>query len=65
MKNQIKRNFSHTMQRKIVFEMINAGYDLAEKLGRHPLTKGCNCIDCIHKRKRILQPSEKNWKFRL
>jgi len=65
MKNQIKRNFSHTTQRKMVFEMINAGYDLAEKLGRHPLTKGCNCIDCIHKRKRILQPSEKNWKFKL
>ncbi|MGD9230337.1 MAG: hypothetical protein PVJ20_05940 [Desulfobacterales bacterium] len=49
----------------MVFEMINAGYDLAEKLGRHPLTKGCNCIDCIHKRKRILQTSEKNWKFKL
>jgi len=65
MKNQIKRNLSHTTQRKMVFEMINASYDLAEKLGRHPLTKGCNCIDCIHKRKRILQPSEKKWKFKL
>jgi hypothetical protein len=65
MKNQIKRNFSHATHRKMVFEMINAGYDLAEKLGRHPLTKGCNCIDCIHKRKRILQPSERNWTFKL
>ena len=46
-------------QRKMIVEMIDASFKLAEKLGRHPLTKGCNCIACIHKRKRILQPSEK------
>jgi len=39
----------------MVVEMIDADFSLAEKLGRHPLTKGCNCIDCIHKRKRILK----------
>jgi hypothetical protein len=65
MKKQIKRNFSHATQHKMVFEMINASYDLAKKLGRHTLTKGCNCIACIHKRKRILQPSGKDWKFKL
>jgi hypothetical protein len=31
---------------------------LAHKLGPHPLTKGCNCIHCIHKRKRILKVAE-------
>jgi hypothetical protein len=65
MKNQVKKNYSYTAQRSMIVEMINASLILAEKLGRHPLTKGCNCIGCIHKRKRILQPSEKNWKFKL
>lgn len=65
MKNQVNKNYSDTAQRRMVVEMINAGLRLAEKLGRHPLTKGCNCIHCIHKRKRILQPSEIKWKFKL
>jgi hypothetical protein len=45
--------------------MINASFRMAEKLGRHPLTKGCNCIDCIHKRKRILETPKTDWKFKL
>jgi hypothetical protein len=65
MRNQVNKNYSYTAQRRMVVEMINAGFRLAEKLGQHPLTKGCNCIRCVHKRKRILQPSEINWKFKL
>jgi hypothetical protein len=65
MKNEIKKNFSHLAQRKMVVEMINAGFRLAEKLGRHPFTKGCNCIHCVNKRKRILNTPKTDWKFKL
>lgn len=65
MKNQVNKNYSCTTQRRMIVEMINVGFRLAEKLGPHPLTKGCNCIDCIHKRKRMVEPSEKEWKFKL
>jgi len=65
MKKRVKKDNSYTAQRRMIVEMIDAGFRLAEKLGPHPLTKGCNCIACIHKRKRILQPSEMNWKFKL
>jgi len=40
--------------RKIIMEMIDASWALAEKKGRHPLEPGCNCITCINKRKRII-----------
>jgi hypothetical protein len=49
----------------MIVEMINAGFRLAEKLGRHPLTKGCNCIACVNKRKRILKTPKTDWKFKL
>jgi hypothetical protein len=49
----------------MVVEMINAGFRLAEKLGRHPFTKGCNCIHCVNKRKRILNTPKTDWKFKL
>jgi hypothetical protein len=65
MKDQIKKNFSHMAQRRMVVEMIDAGFMLADKLGSHPLTKGCSCIHCIHKRKRILKPAKTDWKFKL
>ena len=65
MKKRVKKDNSYTVQHRVIVEMIDASITLAEKLGRHPLTKGCNCIDCIHKRKRILQPSKMNWKFKL
>ena len=52
-------------QRRMVVEMIDASFMLADKLGSHPLTKGCNCIHCIHKRKRILKTAKTDWKFKL
>jgi len=64
MKKQVKKNRSYTAQRRMVVEIINSSFTLAEKIGMHPLIKGCNCIDCIHKRKRILQPSEKTGDLR-
>jgi len=65
MKNQVNKNFLHKMQRIMIIEMIDAGFMLAEKLGKHPMTKGCKCINCVNKRKRILRPFEMNWEFKL
>ena len=52
-------------QRKMILEMIDASWELAQKKGPHPLQSGCNCIACINKRKRLIAGGEKNWKYRL
>ena len=51
--------------RRIIFEMIDASCELAARKGQHPLEKGCNCITCVNKRKRLLEPNDKKWEFRL
>lgn len=51
--------------RKIIMEMIDASWALAEKKGHHPLEPGCNCISCINKRKRILDHTENMLKYEL
>jgi hypothetical protein len=48
-----------------IFEMIEASCNLAGKKGKHNLEPGCNCIACINQRKRRMQGSERNWKFRI
>ncbi len=65
MKNQVNKSFSHTAQRRMVIEMINDSFRMTEMLGRHPFTKGCNCIACVNKRKRILKTPKMDWKFKL
>jgi|GEM_PF-1022807 len=65
MKNQVNKSYSCTAQRRMIVGMINACINLAEKLGPHPLTRGCNCIHCVNKRKRILKPLITDWKFKL
>ncbi len=65
MKDRVKKDYSHTAQRRMVIEMINDSFRPAEKHGSHPLTKGCNCICCINKRKRILEKTRRAWKFKL
>ncbi len=53
-------------ERKIILGMINASCELAVSKGMHPLEKGCSCISCFNKRKRLLEPTlAKNWKFHL
>ncbi len=49
--------------RMLIFEMIDASYELAAKKGKHPLENGCNCISCVNKRKHLIKQSEKKWKF--
>ncbi len=53
------------MERRMIYEMINASIDLAEKLGPHDLAKGCNCIACVDKRKRLIAGDKREWKYTL
>ncbi len=50
-------------ERRLIYEMINASWELAAKKGKHPLEKGCHCITCVDRRKRLLEPEERNWNF--
>jgi hypothetical protein len=52
-------------ERRMILEMINASWELAEQLGNHPLKNGCNCIACVNKRKRIIDEQKGEWKFEL
>ena len=52
-------------ERKMILEMINASWELAERLGEHPLKNGCNCLACVNKRKRMLDEGNAEWKFEL
>jgi len=65
MRIQSQKNNSGEARRRMIIETIETALELAEKLGRHPLTKGCNCMACLHRRKRLLKITEKEWKFRL
>ena len=51
--------------RRMIMEMIDASFELSEKLGQHPLTKGCNCIVCVNKRKAFLEKRSDSWRFTL
>ena len=52
-------------EKKIIFEMIDASWELAQRLGKHPVKTGCNCISCVNNRKRILKKQKVKWKFNL
>jgi len=45
--------------------MIDASWELAQLLGKHPVKTGCNCISCVNKRKRILKKQKVKWRFNL
>ncbi len=52
-------------ERRMIYEMIGASMELAEKRGEHPLERGCNCIVCVNKRKALLNNDPKKWKYKL
>ena len=52
-------------QRRMILEMINASWDLAEKLGKHPVTPCCNCVACVSGRKRLIHKGVEMWEFEL
>jgi len=39
--------------------MIDASWELAQRLGEHPVKPGCTCISCVNKRKRILKEQQR------
>jgi phage gp16-like protein len=60
------RNRAHIEEeRKMILEMIDASWEIAQKKGPHPLERGCSCIVCINKRKRLIGDGEKVWKYAL
>ncbi len=56
---------SRKVEQSMIVEMINASWELAERIGKHPLKSGCNCISCVNKRKHLLKRPEQEWKFSL
>jgi len=60
-----KAEQSHEAAWRAILEMIDASWELAERLGKHSLRKGCNCIACVNKRKRLIFKQETEWKYRL
>ena len=62
----MKRNHETIREeRRMILEMINASWELAERLGEHPMKNGCNCISCINKRKRTIESKKNEWKYQL
>ena len=52
-------------EQRMILEMIDASWEQAERLGKHPLKNGCNCINCVNRRKRVLEEPEEVWRFNL
>jgi len=52
-------------QRALIVEMIEASMQKAGEKGPHSLTRGCSCIVCVNRRKRILAGPERQWRYRL
>lgn len=65
MKKHKNMEQSRKVELSMIVEMIDASWELAERLGKHPLKSGCNCISCVNKRKRLLKRLEQEWKFSL
>ena len=62
----LKKNQATILEeRRMIYEMIEASWALAEKLGKHPVTPGCNCIVCINGRKRLIEKQPVKWRFTL
>ncbi len=65
MKREAETKQKLIAERRRIYEMIDASWELAAKKGRHPLENGCSCITCVNKRKRLMEKPVKEWKFRL
>ena len=63
MRTDVDLSKKRRMERIKIFEMIEASLELAKKKGKHPLERGCCCIACVNRRKRLIEGDEKGWKF--
>ncbi|MDY6830826.1 MAG: hypothetical protein SWC96_03150 [Thermodesulfobacteriota bacterium] len=48
-----------------VYNLIDRSCELAAQKGPHPLDSDCQCLACMTKRKKMLYPVCKDWKFSL
>ena len=51
--------------RRLIIELIDASWEMAEKKGCHPLEPGCSCISCVNKRKRLVSKEIRIWKYKI
>jgi hypothetical protein len=58
-------NERQTIERLMIFEMMEASIALSLEKGPHRLNKGCSCIVCVNKRKQILNGPIREWKYKL
>ena len=65
MNRNIKPRQEQLAARRMIVEMIEAAIAVSIQKGRHSLVKGCNCIACTDRRKRILRQTEANWNYKL
>jgi hypothetical protein len=47
------------------YNIIDRSCELAAQKGPHPLDPDCQCLACMTKRKKMLYPVCKDWKFSL
>jgi len=65
MNSEIKLQAEQDNAQWLIGEMIEASIKLSINKGKHPLTKGCNCIVCLNIRKDLLRGKEPEWKYTL
>ena len=53
------------IERRMIFEMMEASMALSLEKGPHRLKKGCSCIVCVNTRKQILNGPNEEWKYKL
>ena len=53
------------IERRMIFEMMEASMALSLEKGPHRLKKGCSCIVCVNTRKQIIIGPIKEWKYTL
>ena len=56
---------TRTRDRIRIYKLIDKACELAVQKGPHPLDADCQCLACMTKRKKILHPINKNWKYSL
>jgi len=65
MNRKAKLKHEQKAARRMIIEMIEASMALSVQKGKHPLTKGCHCIVCADRRKRIIKNTNINWRYSL
>ena len=65
MNRKAKLKHEQKAARRMIIEMIEASMALSVQKGKHPLTKGCKCIVCADRRKRIIEKTDINWRYSL